>query len=235
MSEIVKINIDGLECLAYRDQYVIDAARENGIYIPSLCNYPGVIPRASCRICSVRINGRMMTACTTRVSDGMKIENNTPELNQKRKTIIEVLFVEGNHFCPICEKSGRCELQALAYRYQIMVPQFEFIFPRRDIEATHPKLMKDHNRCILCKRCIRGIKNKEGKSLFAFGKRGRHLTINIDTEYAKKISDELAQKAMDICPVGAILKKEKGFDIPIGRRLYDHEPIGSEIEKLRNK
>ena len=123
MNKIVKFTIDGQECVANRDQYIIEAAKENGIYIPTLCNYTGVIPKGGCRICTVRVNGKLSTACTTPVSEGMKIENNTSELNHLRKSIIELLFVEGNHFCPSCEKSGNCELQALAYRFAMMAPR----------------------------------------------------------------------------------------------------------------
>ncbi len=227
----VKFTIDGKECTAEQGEYLVDAAAENGVYIPTLCNYKGVKPQGSCRICSVMINGRPATACTTKVGDGMEVLNNTPELEEFRKSVIELLFAEGNHFCPSCEKSGRCELQALAYKYDMMVPQFPYIFPKRGVDSRHPKIIKDHNRCIQCKRCIRGIKNKEGKSIFAFGQRGKDVVINIDPETSKNMDDELAQKAADICPVGAILRKEVGFDTPIGKRKYDKKPIGSDIEK----
>ena len=106
---------------------------------------------------------------------------------------------------------------------------FPYLFPKRDVEAWHPKLVKDHNRCIQCKRCIRGIHNAEGHAIFAFGKRGDKVVINIDPDTSKDVDDALAQRAMDICPVGAILRKGKGFDVPIGRRTYDREPIGSEV------
>jgi [NiFe] hydrogenase diaphorase moiety small subunit len=172
-----------------------------------------------------------MTACTTPVTMGMDIKNNTPELNDIRKAIIEVLFVEGNHFCPSCEKSGCCELQALAYRFQMMVPRFPFLFPRREVDASNPKIIKDHNRCILCKRCIRGIKTEDGKNIFAYKKRGIELEIIIDPELGDKFTAELAQQAVDICPVGALLARENAYQVPIGRRKYDKEPIGIEDEK----
>ncbi len=232
MTQTVKFTIDGVECTANRGQYIVDAATENHIYIPTLCNIPGVKPRGACRICSVRVNGRMMTACTTPVSEGMEIENKDPDIEDIRKSIIELMFTEGNHFCPSCEKSGNCELQALAYRYQMLAPRFKFRFPKRRLEASHPKLIKDHNRCILCKRCIRAIKDEEGHSLFAFAKRGHNVEILMDTRYSKNMTDEQAQEAADICPVGAILVKEKGFRDPIGKRKYDKEPIGSDIETL---
>lgn len=228
--QVLKLKIDGVDCMAQKGQYIVDAARENGIYIPTLCNVPGLKPRGACRICNVRVNGKLMTACTTPVANGMNVECDTPELNNLRKSIVELLFTEGNHFCPACEKSGDCELQALAYRFNMTVPRFPYQFPKRDIEATHPKLIKDHNRCILCKRCIRGIKDEEGKSIFAFGKRGHKITINIDTELARNMSDEKAKEAFDICPVGALLLRGNGFKKPIGKRKYDHQPIGAEIE-----
>jgi [NiFe] hydrogenase diaphorase moiety small subunit len=111
-----------------------------------------------------------------------------------------------------------------------MVPRFPFGFPVREIDASHPKIIKDHNRCVLCKRCIRGIKDDEGRSIFAFRKRGHRLEISIDPELGELLTDEKAQEAMDICPVGSILRKEQGFKIPIGKRKFDNQPIGSEIE-----
>ena len=231
MDELVKINIDGQECMAKSDQYIVEAAKENGIYIPTLCNYPGVKPKAGCRICTVRVNGKLMTACSTKVFARMNIETNTAELVNLRKSIVELLFVEGNHFCPSCEKSGNCELQALAYRFGIMVPRFPYQFPVRKVDASHPKIIKDQNRCIRCKRCIRAIKDEKGRSIFAYKKRGIRVEVVVDSSLGEQMSDELAQKAMDVCPVGSILVKEKGFTVPIGQRKYDKHPIGSEIEK----
>jgi [NiFe] hydrogenase diaphorase moiety small subunit len=230
MSEIVKFNIDGVECMAKKGTYLVDAARENGIYIPTLCNIPGVKPQGSCRICNVKVNNKFMTSCTTTVADGMEIENKTDEIEEIRKTILELLFVEGNHLCPSCDRSGNCELQALAYRYRITVPRFPYQFNVRNLDAMHPYIIKDHNRCIQCKRCIRAIKDEKGKNIFAFKLRGRGVEINIDPDLAHELTEELAQKAVDACPVGSILRRDKGFVIPIGERKYDTNPIGSNIE-----
>ncbi len=226
----VKFKIDGKECMSEEGKMLVEAAKENNIYIPTLCNFHGIPPKGSCRICTVMIGGRPATACTTKVAEGMDIQLETEELADFRKSVVEILFAEGNHFCPACEKSGNCELQALAYRFAVLVPRFPYMFPKREVEAWHPKLLKDHNRCILCKRCIRGITNKDGKVIFAYGKRGDKLQINIDPETSKDISEELAQQAMDICPVGAIIRKEIGFAVPIGKRKYDKKAIGTDIE-----
>jgi [NiFe] hydrogenase diaphorase moiety small subunit len=232
MNQLIKFKIDGVECMGQKGQYIVDAARDNKIYIPTLCNIPGLKPRGACRICSLRVNGKLMTACTTPIVEGMEIENKAVDIENLRKSIIELLFTEGNHFCPSCERSGNCELQALAYRYQMMVPRFKFQFPARTIEASHPKLIKDHNRCILCKRCIRAVKDEKGHSLFAFGKRGHNVVINIDTKLSKDMTDKQAQYAAEVCPVGAILVKEKGFVDPIGSRKYDKKSIGNEVETV---
>ncbi len=230
MDNLVKFKIDGVECMAASGSYIVDAAKENGIYIPTLCNMPGVKPQGACRICTVRINGRLMTSCTTPVADGMEIELDKPDLNDLRKSIVELLFVSGNHFCPACEKSGDCELQALGYRYQMMVPRFPYDFPQKGIDASSPKIMKEQNRCIYCKRCIKSIKDEQGRSYFAFRNRGNHLEVVLDKEMGQKMSDETAEKAMENCPVGSILVKEKGFATPIGKRKFDHQPIGSDVK-----
>jgi [NiFe] hydrogenase diaphorase moiety small subunit len=230
MSNKIHFTIDGKKCQSDEGKFLVDAAKENGVYIPTLCNYEGLKPKGSCRICTVKINGRFTTACTSPVHEGMNIENNTAELNEMRKQIIELLFVSGNHFCPACEKSGNCELQALAYRFQMMAPRFPFAFPQKEIDASHPKIIKEQNRCILCKRCIRGIKDEEGKSYFAFQRRGKHSMVVVDRKLAAGMSLEKAREAMDICPVGSILVREKGWDTPIGERKYDKAPIGSDIE-----
>jgi NADH dehydrogenase/NADH:ubiquinone oxidoreductase subunit G len=229
MSSLVKFKIDGTECMAEAGTFIVEAARQNGIFIPTLCNMPGLKPKGSCRICTVRINGRLMTSCTTPVGDGMEIESGSADIIELRKSIVELLFVSGNHFCPACEKSGNCELQALGYLYQMMVPRYPYDFPLRAVDATSPKIIKDQNRCILCKRCIKSIKDEDGKSFFAFRSRGNHLEVVLDQELAATMTDEQAELAMQNCPVGSILVKEKGFAMPIGKRKFDKQPIGSDI------
>lgn len=231
MSEKIKFILDDRVCYAKPGQTIMEAALENGIYIPSLCYLDGVKPAGSCRICNVRVMGRNMTACTTPVAEGMIVENELPELEEMRKAIIEMMFVSGNHFCPACEKSGNCELQALAYRYKMMVPRFPYEFPVKGVDASTRFIYHDRNRCIMCKRCIRTV-IKDGKHVFAFNSRGgEHLHVAIDKELADRMTEAEALKAMEICPVGAIIKKERGYYNPIGQRKFDREPIGTAIIK----
>jgi [NiFe] hydrogenase diaphorase moiety small subunit len=235
LTDLISLTIDGQEIEAEEGQTIVQAAQKNGIYIPTLCalhadkenGLKHDLAPGTCRICTVKANGRTTAACTTPVSQGLVVENDTPELNDLRKTIVELLFVEGNHFCPACEKSGSCDLQALAYRYQMLAPRFHYAFAPRKVNADIPKLLWDGNRCILCRRCVLSIRTEEGEPLFAFANRGDKSTITVDTELIQDISEELAQQAMEICPVGAIIHKGKGFDTPFGKRKYDHRPIGS--------
>jgi [NiFe] hydrogenase diaphorase moiety small subunit len=228
MSEI-RFTIDGKDCVAQPGQTIVEAAKANGVWIPVLCHYEGLKPVGSCRICTVRVGGRYMAACTQPVTEGLAVENTAPDLEDMRKALIEMIFVEGNHFCPSCEKSGQCELQALAYRYQMLAPRFPYLWPARAIDATAPLLMLEKNRCIQCLRCVRGILAKDGRKIFAAVRRGPGVAIELDKKLAAKLSDQDARKAMDICPVGAILRKEKGFAVPVGRRKFDKAPIGSDI------
>jgi [NiFe] hydrogenase diaphorase moiety small subunit len=231
---VIKFSIDGRECTAKPGQTILEAAKANGIYIPSLCAVEGLKPAGSCRVCTVRVGGRHQAACTFPVSEGMIVENEAPDLQDMRQALIEMLFVEGNHMCPTCEKSGNCELQALAYRFQMLVPRFPFLFPKKEVEPAGTKILMEQNRCIKCLRCVRGIRTKDNKSVFGPLRRSRSKQISVDPALASGLSEAWARKAMDRCPVGCILKKEVGFAVPIGRRKFDKKPIGSEIEKSRS-
>ncbi len=229
--KLIRFELDGKECKAKAGQTIVEAAKANGIYIPVLCYFQGLKPAGICRICTVRVGGRNMAGCTTPVTEGMIIESNIPELEDMRKAMVEMLFVEGNHLCPTCEKSGNCDLQALGYRYQMMAPRFPYQFPLRKVDATYTKIMIDNNRCVQCRRCVRGITTKDGRNIFSMTNRSGKSTIIADHELEAKMSDALATKAMDQCPVGAILKKEVGFAVPIGKRKYDKAQIGSEVHE----
>jgi [NiFe] hydrogenase diaphorase moiety small subunit len=226
----IRFTVDGKECVGKPGQTILEAARENGVYIPSLCRYEGLKPAGSCRICTVRVGGRYMSACTQPLTEGLAVENKVPDLEDMRKALIEMLFVEGNHLCPSCEKSGNCELQALAYRYQMLVPRFPYQFPVRRVEPAGTKILLEHNRCIKCLRCVRGVKTRDGKNVFGPLHRSKDKKIAVDRALASRLTNDQALKAMERCPVGSILKKEVGFAVPIGKRKYDKRPIGSDVE-----
>jgi [NiFe] hydrogenase diaphorase moiety small subunit len=234
MADKIEITIDGVKLEAKAGQTILEAADQAGIYIPRLCFMKGLIPRGSCRVCTVTVNGRANSACTQPVAPNMLIEKDTPKLREARRSIIDMLFVEGNHFCPFCEKSGNCELQALAYRFGISAPKYPYMFPDRDVDASHPDVMIDRNRCIQCGRCVTASRDIDGKSVFEFVGRGIHKKIAVNSDAKlRQTGLKLSDKASEVCPVGAILKKRVGYAVPIGERKYDHKPIGSEIEESR--
>lgn len=227
----ITFKIDGKECKAEDGQNLVEAAAENKVYIPTLCYLKGEDCLGTCRVCMVSINGRDMAGCTLTVHEGMEVVFDTPELQDKRKALIEMMFVERNHFCPSCEKSGRCDLQGLAYRMKMHLPRFRYKFPYYDVDAKADNIMLEHNRCILCQRCVEFVRDEDSnKKIFAMNARTKDAVIEIDYELANKMSEEQITKAVEICPVGAILKKGQGFDEPYGTRKYDQHPIGYEVD-----
>lgn len=227
--------VDGVEIEATEGQTIIQACDAAGVYIPRLCYHPDLPPAGHCRVCTCKIDGRIGSACTMPASHGMAVENDTPALNADRRVVIEMLFVEGNHFCPWCEKSGDCELQALGYRLGMAAPTLPYLWPRRDLDASHPDIFIDRDRCILCSRCIRASRLEDGKSVFGFEGRGIHMRLNVDARCLGETAITAADKAAKVCPVGCILIKRTSYETPYGERLFDKAPIGSDIEARRGK
>lgn len=226
------IVIDGKEIPIQDGQTILQAAQAAGVFIPHLCFHPEFKPHGSCKICTVRINGRETASCTMRAVPGMVVENNTPEINEQRRTLLQMLFVEGNHFCPSCEKSGNCKLQATAYDLGMMSPHFDHFFPDRPVDATHKDFLLDFNRCILCSLCIRASRDVDGKNVFALSGRGIKTRLIVNAKSGRLADTQFkgSDKAAQVCPVGVILKKRKGFAVPIGQRDYDQAPISATAE-----
>jgi [NiFe] hydrogenase diaphorase moiety small subunit len=233
MNEI-KFTIDGKEVTGQAGQTILRAASAAGVYIPRLCAYKNLIPRGSCRICSVRVNGRIQAACVQTISEGMVVENDTAEIREFRRALIDMLFVEGNHYCRFCEKSGLCELQALAYRFGITAPQFPLLNPDRPIDLSHPDIYLDHNRCIQCGRCVRVSQELDHKNVFQFVGRGHRKRLQVNGEALAATSLALTDQVTAACPVGALMRKRVGYVVPVGRRKFDRQPIGIEGTQATN-
>lgn len=227
--------IDGQEIPFEPGQTVIQAALTAGIYIPHLCYHPEFHPHGSCKLCTVKVNGRPATSCTLPAAAGMQIESNVAEIVEKRRTLVQMLLVEGNHFCPSCEKTGNCMLQALGYALGVMSPHFAHFYPTRPVDASHPEVLLDFNRCILCELCVRASSEKDKKNVFALAGRGinKHLIINSDSGHLADSNFSAEDKAAQVCPVGAILRKRVGYTVPIGKRAYDAKPINAQPERFK--
>jgi [NiFe] hydrogenase diaphorase moiety small subunit len=171
-----------------------------------------------------------MTSCTLPVKAGMQVTSRNEQLDSDRQTLVQMLFVEGNHFCPSCEASGNCLLQAVAYDLDIMSSGLDYLFPNRPVDASHPEILLDFNRCILCELCVRASREVDGKNVFALSGRGitKHLIVNAESRRLADTDVAETDKAVHVCPVGVILHKGVGFRVPIGERRFDQRPISAQ-------
>jgi [NiFe] hydrogenase diaphorase moiety small subunit len=224
--------LDGKEIPFEPGQTIIQAAQAAGVYIPHLCYHPEFPPHGSCKLCTVKVDGRQIASCTMRAAPGMAVESDTEELNAERRALTQMLFVEGNHFCPSCEKSGDCQLQATAYQLGMMSPHYDHFFPNRPVDASHPDFLLDFNRCILCSLCVRASRDVDGKNVFALGGRGikTHLLVDAESHRLADTDFAVGDKAAEVCPVGVILPKRRGFAVPIGARTFDTQPIAAYVD-----
>lgn len=208
-------------------QTIMEAATIAGVYIPHLCHHPEFKPHGSCKLCTVKVNGRNCSACTMPAAENQEVLNNTKELNEMRRTLTQMLFVEGNHVCPGCEKTGNCQLQAVGYFVGMLDTHFPHFFPARKVDASHPDVMLDLDRCILCELCVRSSRDADKKSVFGIAGRGIESHLVVHSESGKLVDTELSidDVATQICPVGAILVKRQGFHVPIGQRIFDSNDV----------
>jgi [NiFe] hydrogenase diaphorase moiety small subunit len=219
--------LDGQDVPFEPGDTLLQAATRAGRHIPHLCWHPDFPAHGSCRVCTVTVDGKSCAACSTAAAPGLEVASHTEALQAHRKTLLQMLFVEGNHFCPSCEKSGHCLLQATAYQLGMEGPHFEEFYPARPVDASHPDILLDFNRCILCGLCVRASAQVDGKHVFALGGHGigSHLVVNSASGRLADTDIALGDRAAAICPVGAILPKRRGFEVPIGQRRFDLRPL----------
>ena len=230
-------SIDGQRIAFTPGQSILQAALDAGVFIPHLCHHPELKPHGSCKLCTIVINGRNGSACTVKALPGLEVESDTPAINDRRRVLLQMLFVEGNHFCLGCEKSGNCELQALAYTLEMVSPHFRHAFPDRVVDASHPDVWLDLNRCILCAQCVRASRDVDGKQVFSLSGRGQYATLVVNSASGKLGDSTLSldDAAAHVCPVGAILPKRVGYATPIGQRQFDAQTIDQQTGYWQHK
>lgn len=231
----LSFHLDSAEIPFEPGETILQAAIRAGHYIPHLCYHPDFKPHGSCKLCTVTINGRQTASCTQQAAAGMQVDSDTEALNAERRALTQMLFVEGNHFCPSCEKSGHCKLQATAYHLGMTTPHYDHFFPDRAVDASHPEFVLDFNRCILCSLCVRASRDVDGKAVFGLAGRGirTRLIVNAASGRLADTDFSATDKAAAVCPVGVILKKRQGFAVPIGERTYDRASIDQVPERER--
>lgn len=222
MSKLINITIDGVKILAEEGRNLVDVAKEHGVFIPSLCYYPHIEPPlGTCRTCTCKLNGKYGPACTEKVHEGLEVEVKTAELEDIRKALVEMMFSEGNHFCPSCEKSGNCDLQHMGYELGITVSRFPHLFKDRIIDYNPRRMVLEHNRCIKCRRCVEEVFTTDGHRVFNYQNRGNETFVGIDYAQEAKLTEEQAEAAMHLCPTGSIIVRGKSFSQPFGDRQFD--------------
>jgi bidirectional [NiFe] hydrogenase diaphorase subunit len=207
------LKINDQDVSAREDESILQVARENDIFIPTLCYLEGLSMVGGCRLCLVEINGsnKLHPACATQVQEGMEVYTDTERLRSYRRMIIELLFTEGNHICAVCVSNGRCDLQYMALRLGVDHSLFEYRSPRKTVDASHYRFGVDHNRCILCTRCVRVCDEIEGAHTWDVKGRGieSYVVTDLDMPWGQSETCTSCGKCVQVCPTGALFKKSK--------------------------
>ena len=216
--EVKTLIIDGQEVSALRGQTILEVAREHDIDIPTLCHLEGLSDVGACRLCLVEIKGsnKLLPACVATVYEGMEVRTNTERLKKHRRMILEMLFAERNHICAVCVSNGHCELQAMGQEQGLTHIRLPYRNPKLTLDASHERFTADHNRCILCMRCVRVCAEIEGAHVWDVMGRGINSVVitDLNDEWGKSTCTRCG-KCVQVCPTGALFDKSKvGSDHP---------------------
>ncbi len=211
MSNLVKIKLNGRTVSAERGLTIMEAAKQNGIYIPNLCSHPDQKVKAHCRICSVEVNGNrnLITACSTKVAEGMEILTNTPKVREARRTILELIFADHPQDCLTCIRNGNCELRQLAARLGVSDIKGEKKSKIQPLDLSTTAIVRNPNKCIKCGRCSEVCHSIQEVGILYI--HNRSVDVSISPEYGKKLSEVdcvLCGQCVLACPVGAIHEKD---------------------------
>ena len=211
----ISVRIDGELVTTQEGETILEVARAHGKKIPTLCYMKGLSSVGACRVCVVELAGteRLLPACTTPMQEGMSIVTDSARLQLYRRMAVELLLVERNHICSSCVSNGHCELQSLAQDLDITHVRYAYNHPKLQVDMTHPRYVLDHNRCILCTRCIRVCAEVEGAHVLEIGGRGIYSRIVADLkdDWGHASNCTACGKCVQACPTGALA--EKGFAV----------------------
>jgi bidirectional [NiFe] hydrogenase diaphorase subunit len=215
MSAVITLKINDQDVSGREDETILDLARESGIAIPTLCHLDGLSDVGACRLCLVEIKGtsKLMPACVVHPQEGMEVYTSSERLTKYRRMVIEMLFAEGNHICSVCVVNGHCELQNLAVSLGIDHIRLPYMNPRREVDASHERFVIDHNRCVLCTRCVRVCAEVEGAHTWDVMGRGIQSRVITDLSQPWGDADTCTScgKCVQVCPTGALSLRGKAM------------------------
>lgn len=208
--ETIKLIIDGLEISAQKGRTVLQTALENGIYIPHLCYHEDLKPAGICRVCLVEVNGQMLVSCHTPVEEGMVVVTGSPAVEKVRRVAVELLVADHHANCLVCGKNNDCKLQEVTNFVAVDPGCLKELkaLELEPLDDTHPFIVKDHNKCVLCGICVRTCYEIQGAGAINFAFRGYATKIStFGDKPLKESSCESCGECMARCPVGALLPK----------------------------
>jgi len=207
----ISLTINGSPVSAHSGQTLLQVAQQHAIAIPTLCNFPALATIGACRICIVEVQGypRPLPACATPAEQGMVVTTDSEHILKTRRMIVELLLAERNHTCPVCVMDGKCELQSLAKLLGIDHVRYDFIAPLMTVDISQTRFGIDHNRCILCRRCVRVCDEIEGAHTWDVSGRGAESRIISDLAepWGNSATCTDCGKCVQACPTGALFEK----------------------------
>jgi len=207
----IPVNIDGKALEVDTGKTILDVCKENGIEILTMCHFDGIGDVGACRLCLVEIEGinKLLPACTTKVAANQVIKTQTEKIKKYQKITTELFFAERNHICAVCVANGNCELQDLGYKVGMEHVRFSYLFPKANVDTSHPWYVMDHNRCIMCTRCVRVCSEVEGAHNWGIKNRGIEVRIisDFDTPWGESTTCTACSKCVNVCPTGALWSK----------------------------
>lgn len=208
--EMVNCKINGIAVSVPKGSTILEAARAAGVEIPTLCYMKKINEIGACRICIVEATGArgLVTACVYPVSEGMEVKTNTPKVQAARRTTLELLLSTHDKKCLSCSRSTNCELQKLCREYGVEESRFEGYKPHYELDTSTPHLVRDNNKCILCRRCVAVCREQY---VSVIGPNDRGIDTSIGTAFKVNLSEVpciSCGQCAAVCPTGAITEKD---------------------------